>query len=55
MDQTVGSKSLIIAAVTMPAWLPSLHKLSEAAAEIAPILGVFLLVLQIVLKLWNRR
>jgi len=37
-------------AVTAPFWLPSLQSASEAAATIAPILGVLWLIVQIASK-----
>lgn len=38
-------------AVVSPWWLPSLHNVSVVAAELAPILGVIYLVVQIYLKI----
>lgn len=41
-----------IGAIFTPLWLPTLHDLSQAAAEIAPIMGVAALALNMALKLF---
>jgi hypothetical protein len=45
---TVGA----VGAILSPAWLPELHNISAMAAELAPILGVLWLVVQIGTKLY---
>lgn len=40
-----------VAAVASPVWLPWLHTASEAAATVAPFLGVVWLLVQIVAKI----
>lgn len=39
------------AAIASPFWLPNVHTVSEAAAEILPILGAIWLIVQIVTKI----
>lgn len=44
-----------IAAIASPIWLPALHQVSEVAALLLPIAGVIWLVVQIGVKIYNRR
>lgn len=43
------------AAMFSPWWLPSLHKVSEVAAEIVPILGVVVLITQLIRPFIEKR
>lgn len=43
-----------VGAVTSPIWLPSLHDISTACAEVWPILGAIWLCMQIGFKLYDR-
>jgi Na+/alanine symporter len=41
------------AALTSPWWLPGLHSVSTAAAEIVPILGALWLMVQIIVAIYK--
>lgn len=47
------NKAITVSAITSPWWLPIMHQVSDAAALVLPILGLFWLIVQIVLKLWQ--
>lgn len=44
---------LALGAISLPAWHPTLHETSEAAAKLAPILGCIWLIVQICARLWE--
>lgn len=46
---------LALGAISLPAWHPTLHETSEAAAQLAPILGCVWLTVQIGARLWELR
>jgi hypothetical protein len=48
------NKTSTAAAITSPWWLPVLHKVSDVAALVLPILGVTWMVIQITWWLYNR-
>jgi hypothetical protein len=54
MNLEQATNGAAVGAASSPFWLPSLHTVSSAAAEVLPIIGVAWLLLQIGLKLYDR-
>lgn len=54
MNYEHATNTTALGAITSHFWLPSFHEVSSAAAEVAPLLGVAWLLLQIGLKLYDR-
>jgi hypothetical protein len=53
MTMESANKGAAIAAVTSPWWLPPLQSVSEVAGLILPIAGVFWIIIQITIKLYQ--
>ncbi|OAF05476.1 hypothetical protein AYJ54_00795 [Bradyrhizobium centrolobii] len=48
------NKSATVAAISSPWWLPVLHKVSDGAALVLPILGVLWLLIQMFWWIYSR-
>lgn len=55
MTLETANKAVIGAAVSSPWWLPMLQKVSEIAAIILPIAGLFWIILQMVMAIHKFR